>query len=87
MDIEDRYGDLQQVYFKSTSGDIIINNLTLEEGQILIKDSSIYVVAKTREFQLDAWLDIYQKNECNLDIYSSDYKVNRKSKLHLEIKF
>ena len=34
MDIEDRYGDLQQLYFDSKSGDIIVNNMNGKIGLI-----------------------------------------------------
>ncbi|MEW5677221.1 hypothetical protein ABGT15_12980 [Flavobacterium enshiense] len=34
MEIEDHYGDLQEIYFESQSGDLIINNETKKIGII-----------------------------------------------------
>jgi len=41
MEIEDHYGDLQELYYKSEDGDVIINKTTSEFGIIEIGNELI----------------------------------------------
>jgi hypothetical protein len=53
MDIEDRYGDLQQLYFDSKSGDIIVNNMNVSMNGTTLKINifsiQIFIEQNTRE--------------------------------------
>lgn len=51
MDIEDRYGDLQQLYFDSKTGDIIINNMNGNIGLIEFNNRRIYVNTGKKNFR------------------------------------
>ncbi len=72
MDIEDRYGDLQQIYFDSKSDDIIINNLNGNTGKIKLKDRRIFVNTGNQILEIDEWLDPENKFIYNTDIYRPD---------------
>ncbi|SFI30645.1 hypothetical protein [Halpernia frigidisoli] len=69
MDIEDRYGDLQQIYFDSKSHDIIINNLNGKTGIIKLENRRIYVKTGKQILDIDEWLDPENKFMYNIDIY------------------
>ena len=69
MDIEDRYGDLQQLYFDSKSGDIIINNLNGNIGLIEFNKRRVFVNTGKKTLHIDEWLDPQNKYIINTDIY------------------
>lgn len=69
MDIEDRYGDLQQLYFDSKTGDIIINNMNGNIGLIEFNNRRIYVNTGKKTLDIDEWLDPHNKYIINTDIY------------------
>ena len=69
MDIEDRYGDLQQLYFDSKSGDIIINNMNGNIGLIEFNKRRIFVNTGKETLHVDEWLDPQNKYIFNTDIY------------------
>ncbi|MBF4464000.1 hypothetical protein [Flavobacterium sp. LC2016-12] len=58
MEIEDHYGDLQQIYFDSKSGDIIVNRQTQKFGVI------------TKNWKR---ADVITKENDNLDLYELVY--------------
>lgn len=69
MDIEDRYGDLQQLYFDSKSGDIIINNMNGNIGLIEFNKRRVFVNTGKKTLHIDEWLDPQNKHIINTDIY------------------
>lgn len=69
MDIEDRYGDLQQLYFDSKSGDIIINNMNGNIGLIEFNKRRVFVSTGKKTLHIDEWLDPQNKHIINTDIY------------------
>lgn len=69
MDIEDRYGDLQQLYFNSKTGDIIINNMNGDIGIIKFNKRRIFVNTGKETLHIDEWLDPQNKYIINTDIY------------------
>lgn len=69
MDIEDRYGDLQQLYFDSKSGDIIINNMNGNIGLIEFNKRRVFVNTGKKTLHIDEWLDPQNKYIINTDIY------------------
>ncbi|TCC89325.1 hypothetical protein EZ428_16655 [Pedobacter frigiditerrae] len=85
MDIEDRYGDLQEIYFKSDSGDIIVNNLNKKTAEILLENNRVFVIENNQKLELEEWLDPDSKMKYNLDVYGDDGKNN--TKVHLEFEF
>lgn len=85
MAIEDRYGDLQNVYFDSQSGDILVNNINKKSGEILLENNRVYVIQNDKKFDLEEWLDPNSKMKFNLDVYGKDSKSN--TKLHLEFEY
>ena len=68
LGIEDNYGDLQNLYYKSNNGDVIINRETKEFG-IIIKDwKSIKVKTPKNEiFDLEYWVN--RDNNYKIEIY------------------
>jgi len=52
IEIEDHYGDLQDVYFDSKSGDIIVNKQTQKYG-IITKNWKIADVITIENYTLD----------------------------------
>ena len=73
MDIEDRYGDLQQLYFDSKSGDIIVNNMNGKIGLIEFHRRRIFVNTGKETLDVDEWLDPQNKYIFNTDIYRTKY--------------
>ena len=73
MDIEDRYGDLQQLYFDSKSGDIIVNNMNGKIGLIEFHRRRIFVNTGKETLDVDEWLDPQNKYIFNTDIYRPKY--------------
>ena len=85
MDIEDRYGDLQDVYFNSESGDVIVNNLNKKTGEILLENNRVFVIDNNRKFELEDWLDPNSEMKYNLDVYGEGTKSN--TKVHLVFEY
>ncbi|KAF2509479.1 hypothetical protein EYY60_13975 [Flavobacterium zhairuonense] len=85
MDIEDRYGDLQDVYYDSESGDILINNLNKKTGKILLENNRVFVVDNDKKFELEEWLGPNSHWKCNLNVYGKDSKSN--TKVHIEYEY
>ena len=64
MEIEDHYGDLQEIYFDSKSGDIIVNNQTQKFGIITKNWKRADVITKEND-TLDLYNLIYVNQEEN----------------------
>ena len=69
IDIEDRYGDLQQIYFDAKSGDVIVNNLNGEIAVLEFKNRRMYAISASKKMHIDEWLDPANKFHFNVDIY------------------
>ena len=65
MEIDDHYGDMQEVFFDSKSGDIIINKQTKQFG----------IITKTWKRA-----DVITKKNDTLDLYDLIYKNQEESK-------
>ena len=74
MTIEDRYGDLQQIYFDSESGDVIINNLNGQTGILEFEGRQVFVNTGKDVQHVDEWLDPLHKYIFNADIYHPEEK-------------
>lgn len=75
MEIEDHYGDLQEVYFESKSGDIIINKQTKQFG-ILTKNWKRADVITKENDTLDLYELIYvNQNENIYEIFRSEKEL------------
>lgn len=70
MEIEDHYGDLQEVYFESKNGDIIINKETKQYGIITKNWKRANVITKEND-TLDLYNFIYTNEK------QDDYEVLR----------
>ncbi len=73
MEVEDRYGDLQEIYWKAENGDIAFNKLN-STSAIIEKDwKRIYVKINGKLIDIDEWLD--PNNIYNFDL--AIYRPNR----------
>ncbi|RZK10041.1 MAG: hypothetical protein EOO46_11970 [Flavobacterium sp.] len=61
MEIEDRYGDLQEIYFEGKTGDLIVNNENGNIGKLELENTEILVEDNSRKFKLIEWLNSNQK--------------------------
>lgn len=76
MEIEDHYGDLQETYFDSKNGDLIVNNKTKKFGVIAKNWKRANVITKQND-TLDLYDLIYANgNECNYEVFRSDTELN-----------
>ena len=76
MVIEDRYGDLQQVYFDSKNGDIIINNQTKKYGIITKNWKRVNILTKENDTIDLEDLIIINRKENKYEVLRSDEKLN-----------
>tara|TARA_B110000037_G_scaffold129534_1_gene147129 strand:+ start:254 stop:646 length:393 start_codon:yes stop_codon:yes gene_type:complete len=69
MEIEDHYGDLQELYYNSESGDIIVNKTTSEFGLVEKNWKRINIKTKKKDStDLHNW--VYQNGiETKIEIY------------------
>jgi len=78
MEIEDHYGDLQEIYFDSESGDIIVNNQTQKFGIITKNWKRADVITKEND-TLDLYNLIYvnqEENKYELLRSENELKIN-----------
>lgn len=76
MEIEDHYGDLQETYFDSKNGDLIVNKKTKKFGVIAKNWKRANVITKQND-TLDLYELIYANgNECNYEVFRSDTELN-----------
>ncbi|WP_018477268.1 hypothetical protein [Pontibacter roseus] len=64
MEIEDRYGDNQDIFYRSRQGDIVVNHQTKELGEIKKTWTRFYVVNKLDTIDTNDWWD-----DKNIEIY------------------
>ena len=76
MVIEDRYGDLQQVYFDSKNGDIIINTQTKKYGIITKNWKRVNILTKENDTIDLEDLIIINRKENKYEVLRSDEKLN-----------
>ena len=69
MEIEDRYGDLQEIYWKSKDGDIVFNKLNSSSAVIEKDWRKMYVKINGKLVNIDEWLDPNNKYNFDLVIY------------------
>ncbi|MFH6994032.1 hypothetical protein [Flavobacterium sp. FlaQc-48] len=78
MEIEDHYGDLQEIYFDSESGDIIVNNQTGKFGCISKNWKRANVITKEKD-TLDLYELIYvNQKENKYEVFRSKNKLKMK---------
>ena len=75
MGVEYRYGDLQQLYYKSKDGDIILNNLNSKIGIVELDKSRIYVREGKRWIDIEEWLDPKDKRIFKATIYRPKHPI------------
>ena len=76
MEIEDHYGYLQETYFDSKSGDLIVNKKTKKFGIIVKNWKRANVITKENDT-----LDLYNLinsngKECDYEIFRSDTELH-----------
>ncbi|SIT94823.1 hypothetical protein [Pontibacter indicus] len=95
MEIEDRYGDNQDIFYRSRQGDIVVNHQTKEFGEIKKTWTRFYVVNKLDTIDTNDWWDdknieIYKVTDLEpLDKsfnYSEFEKLKEEGKLELKMK-
>jgi hypothetical protein len=57
MEIEDTYGDNQDIFYASRQGDIVINNQTKELGLIAKTWTRFYVINDNDTLNINGWWD------------------------------
>jgi hypothetical protein len=76
MEIEDHYGDLQEIYFKSENGDLILNKETKQFG-IITKNWKRANVVTQQNDTLDLYDLIYIKEQENkYELLRSNSEIN-----------
>lgn len=76
MEIEDHYGDLQEIYFDSENGDLILNKETKKFGIITKNWKRAYVVTQQND-TIDLHNLIYIKEKENkYELLRSDLEIN-----------
>ena len=84
MDVEDRYGDLQELYWKSKDGDIAINKLNSQSAIIETDWHRIDVKVGGKLIPIDEWLDPNNKNIYDIAIYRPEVKLETSEKFNLK---
>ncbi|NMH29398.1 hypothetical protein [Flavobacterium silvaticum] len=69
MQVEDQYGDLQQVYFDGESGDVIVNNTNGKTGILLFEKGLVFVVSGSEKKELNEWFGRQAYNGYYLFVY------------------
>ena len=78
MEIDDHYGDLQEVYFDSKSGDIIVNKQTQKFGIITKSWKRADVITKEND-TLDLYELIYvNQKENKYEVFRSEKELKTK---------
>jgi hypothetical protein len=57
IEIEDTYGDNQDIFYNSKQGDIVVNNYSKELGQIAKTWTKLYVINKNDTLNINEWWD------------------------------
>ena len=76
MEIEDHYGDLQETYFDSKNGDLIVNKKSKKFGFISKNWKRANVITKQND-TLDLY-DLINTNgkECDYEVFRSDTELD-----------
>lgn len=83
--VEDRYGDLQDIYWKSEDGDIVFNKLN-STSAIIEKDwHRMYVRINGKLIHVDEFLDPSNKYNFDVEIYRPNEILNGKNISKIEI--
>jgi hypothetical protein len=69
MDIEDRYGDLQDLYWQSQDGDLIVNNTDSRVGVVRFRNRRVFVDASDGFQDVESWLDPEHEQKFHATIY------------------
>jgi hypothetical protein len=85
IDIEDRYGDLQNLYFESKTGDVVINRLNGEVGILQIEKRRMFIEINNKKLHIDEWLDPKNKYIFDVEIYRIDKSRENLKLTQLEI--
>jgi hypothetical protein len=83
MTIEDRYGDLQNLYWNSKDGDLIVNKLNSDIAIVELDWHRIYVKKGTKLLHVEEWLDPENKNKYHVAIYRPENKVDKIENLNI----
>lgn len=76
MEIEDHYGDLQELFYASKDGDLIFNKTTSEFG-IIEKNWKRIKVKNSKDESTDLYNWVYKNGvETNSEIYRPTKKLN-----------
>lgn len=76
MEIEDHYGDLQEVYFDSKSGDVIVNKQTQKFGIITKNWKRADVITKEKD-TIDLYDLIYiNQKENKYEVFRSESELD-----------
>jgi hypothetical protein len=75
MDIEDRYGDLQDLYWHSKDGDLILNKLNSNIGIVEHDNQRIYVKDGNKLIHLEEWLDPNDIRKFQVTIYRPEHPM------------
>lgn len=78
MEIEDHYGDLQQVYFDSKSGDLLVNNKNKKFGIVSKNWKRAAVITKEKD-TLDLYDFVNTKDNFELLRTENELKINELS--------
>ena len=71
MEIEDTYGDNQDIFYSSRQGDLVVNHDTKEFGKIKKTWTRFYVTINSDTIDIDKWWD-----DKNIEIYElSDFEL------------
>lgn len=80
MEIEDTYGDNQEIFYSAREGDIVINHNAKEWGKVTKTWTRFYVLASNNdtldisEWWDDADIEIYRLVNKNLSLKSMNYE-------------
>ena len=87
MEIEDHYGDLQELYFKSKNGDVILNRTTSEFG-IIEKNWKRINIKTQKEDSTDLYDWVYQNGiKTKAEIYRTKFgEIELNGITYLELK-
>lgn len=91
MDIEDRYGDNQDIFYNSRQGDVVVNHDTKELGKIAKTWTRFYVINRNDTLDTNDWWDdkdieIYRPVDKNLSLDNLSYEDIDGLKTKLELK-
>lgn len=92
MEIEDTYGDNQDIFYNSRQGDIVINHDTQELGQITKTWTRFYIINDNDTLNVDHWWDnknieiykVLSEEHLGTDLsYSDIERLNQEKKIEL----